>query len=194
MKTFWCRYVPVFGLALLLGGCDTARETFGFTKTAPDEFQVVRRAPLALPPDYTLRVPEPGRQRPQESSPTDTARSILTSNRASNRARPQNPARGSLEGGSPGAQVLLRRAGAESADPDIRRRVDRETTVFVKENESFIDDLIFWQKDRGETAVVVNPEAEARRIRNNQALGRPVNEGDVPVIERREKGLLEGIF
>ena len=190
MGIFRRRCALVFGLAVLLTGCDTARETFGFTKNVPDEFQVVRRAPLALPPDYTLRVPEPGRARPQESSAIDTARSILTSNRA----RPQSALRQSFDGASPGAQALLRQAGAERANPDIRRMVERETTIFVKENKSFIDDLIFWQKDRGETALQVDPEAEARRIRDNQALGRPINEGDVPVIERREKGLLEGIF
>lgn len=189
MGLFRRQFVPVFGLAVLLTGCDTARETFGFNKTAPDEFQVVRRAPLALPPDYTLRVPQPGKPRPQERSATDTARSILTSDRT----RPQAASR-PIEAVSPGAQALLRRAGAELADPDIRRTVDRETTVFIEENDSFIDNLIFWQEDRGQTAVEVNPAAEARRIRDNQALGRPINEGEVPVIERREKGLLEGIF
>ncbi|WP_040612547.1 DUF3035 domain-containing protein, partial [Teichococcus cervicalis] len=36
---------------LLLAGCggDTAR-TLGFTRDAPDEFSVVTRAPLSLPP------------------------------------------------------------------------------------------------------------------------------------------------
>ena len=33
---------------------------FGPGQAPPDEFQVVRRAPLILPPDYSLRPPEPG--------------------------------------------------------------------------------------------------------------------------------------
>jgi hypothetical protein len=39
--------------ALGLGGC-AARHT------APDEFAVVRNAPLVIPPDYTLTPPAPG--------------------------------------------------------------------------------------------------------------------------------------
>lgn len=56
------------GLALGVSGCESTRETFGLNKQSPDEFAVVSRAPLSLPPDFTLRVPEPGapRRRPDQ--------------------------------------------------------------------------------------------------------------------------------
>ena len=38
-------------------------------KRSPDEFAVVRRAPLILPPDYGLRPPRPG-----ETGPASTPR------------------------------------------------------------------------------------------------------------------------
>ena len=42
---------------------------------------------------------------------------------------------------------------------------------------------------------VVDPTKESQRIRETQALGRPITEGQTPIIERRKKkGLLEGIF
>ena len=47
---------------LMLAGCgsDTAR-TLGFTRDAPDEFSVVTRAPLSLPPTLgNLPAPRPG--------------------------------------------------------------------------------------------------------------------------------------
>ena len=59
------------GLALGVAGCESTRETFGLNKQAPDEFQVVSRAPLSLPPDFTLRVPEPGAARPQTGTTTE---------------------------------------------------------------------------------------------------------------------------
>jgi hypothetical protein len=60
---------------LLLAGCgEEMKKTFGLGKNPPDEFQVVRRAPLALPPDFSLRPPAPGAPRPQEDSPTEQAR------------------------------------------------------------------------------------------------------------------------
>ena len=42
--------------AIGLGGC----AMMGGRKTAPDEFAVVRNAPLIIPPDYTLTPPAPG--------------------------------------------------------------------------------------------------------------------------------------
>ena len=48
-------------------GCGGVRKSLGFAKQSPDEFAVVRNAPLTVPPDYTLRPPRPGAQRPQEA-------------------------------------------------------------------------------------------------------------------------------
>ena len=49
------------GMAALLAACTgTVQENLGIAKRSPDEFQVVRRAPLVLPPDYNLRPPSPG--------------------------------------------------------------------------------------------------------------------------------------
>src|SRR5918998_607789 len=69
------------GAAVLLfvAGCggDTAR-TFGFTRDAPDEFQVTTRAPLSMPPALgELPVPRPGADRPQEMSSRQAAEAAL---------------------------------------------------------------------------------------------------------------------
>ena len=42
--------------AIALGGC----AALGGARAAPDEFQVVRNAPLTIPPDYTLTPPVAG--------------------------------------------------------------------------------------------------------------------------------------
>ena len=63
--------------ALALSGCGELRRSMGYDKSTPDEFQVVERAPLALPPDFSLRPPDPGAPRPQESSMRDQARTAL---------------------------------------------------------------------------------------------------------------------
>jgi hypothetical protein len=44
----------------VLVGCDSIREAAGITKEPPDEFAVVTKAPLVIPPDYNLRPPKPG--------------------------------------------------------------------------------------------------------------------------------------
>ena len=53
--------VAALGAATLpLGGCDSFNRALGLEKVVPDEFAVVSRATLAVPPDYSLRPPRPG--------------------------------------------------------------------------------------------------------------------------------------
>lgn len=76
---------------------------------------------------------------------------------------------------------------------DIRATIDRESDVIASENEAFTERLVFW-RDAPQPGAVVDPEAENRRIRENQALGEPVTKGDTPRIEREEKAIFEGLF
>jgi len=51
------KFVPLVVLsAVALSGC----AVFSAKKSAPDEFQVARNAPLVIPPDYTLTPPVAG--------------------------------------------------------------------------------------------------------------------------------------
>ena len=40
---------------LVLGGCTGVKDKLGLAKQSPDEFMVMSRAPLSLPPDYNNR-------------------------------------------------------------------------------------------------------------------------------------------
>jgi hypothetical protein len=51
-------------------------------KRAPDEFAVVKRAPLIVPPDFDLRPPDPGAPRPNVGRTSDQARVALTGTQA----------------------------------------------------------------------------------------------------------------
>lgn len=169
-------------VAVSLSGCGEARKAMGFEKSAPDEFAVVARAPLSLPPDFQLRPPQPGAVRPQEGTARDQARSALTGQRP-------------VDDGSrsPGLVALLNKAGADRAPGDIRSTINRELAALAQEEESFTDRLVFWRGPET-PGTLVDPAKEAQRIRSNQALGTAVTQGDTPMIERRRKGLLEGLF
>ena len=183
--------IPVLLLALGLGGCSEARRAGGWDKAPPDEFKILPRAPLAMPPDYGLRPPTPGAPRPQEGSTTDQARTAITGGRPG--ARPgAAPAAGA---GRPSAAevALLEKAGADRADPAIRATVDREARAVADADRSFTDKLIFWREPEP-PGTVVDAEREQQRLRENQALGRPANSGDTPIVRRRQRGLLEGLF
>src|ERR1700759_3338402 len=79
MKTTTVLRCAGIGAVLLLAGCggnDLSR-TFGLTRDAPDEFTVTTRAPLSMPPDFSIRPPQPGAARPQELSARNAAEAAL---------------------------------------------------------------------------------------------------------------------
>lgn len=171
----------------LLGGCGDARKALGFDKSAPDEFRVINRAPLSLPPDYALRPPQPGTIRPQEQAVPQRALAAVTGNPG------PRPAANPGGSGSAGESAFLARVGADRANPDIREVIERESSVLADANVTFLDRLMFWRKPE-DLSPVVDPNREAQRLRENAALGRDVTEGDTPTIRRRKKAPLEGLF
>jgi hypothetical protein len=57
----------------------------------------------------------------------------------------------------------------------------------------FVSKLLFW-KTPEPPGIVVDPQKEAQRLRENAALGESPDSGDTPIIQPRKKGWLEGIF
>jgi hypothetical protein len=170
------------GLAALgmgLSGCQSAGKALGITKVTPDEFRVVTKAPLTVPPDYSLRPPTPGEPRPQELQPESAARTALLGIRAS-QERDQ------------GEKLFVEKAGADKADPLVRYVVDDEFGDLAHKDSSFADRVLFWRKDKtaataaaqtaketgAETAAPVDPKVEATRLKGLV--------GDKQVIIQRE--------
>ena len=169
----------------VLSGCSSTRRLLGSEKTAPDEFQVIARAPLSQPPDFTLRPPTPGVARPQEGTVRDQAKNVLLGTKSKGSSM--------FPGRSPGEQFLLTQAGADRALPDIRKKVNEETSALIEADKSFADKVIFWQT-KPPPGEVVDASKEAKRLQENASLGKPPTEGQSPEIVRRKKGWLEGIF
>ena len=178
--------------SLLVSGCDAVRSVSGLEKQAPDEFAVVTRAPLSVPPDFSLRPPTPGAKRPQESSVRNQARELLIRESRTNTGAAAEAAASSGKF-SAGEAALLARAGALNTDASIRSIVNRESTALVETAASIFDKVFFWQ-EVDPPGTVVDPDKESRRLREASAVGDPPNKGEVPVIKRRERGILEGIF
>ena len=175
----------------LLNGCEKAKQALGQTKVSPDEFAVFQRAPLSLPPDYGLKPPRPGSERPQAVNPRDRAAKALGVKRKAS-GQPANT-RGGLSSLSRGERSVLQMTGATKADPEIRLKIEKETSIMVTASKSFTDKVTFWQNPN-KFGITVDPAKEAKRIQKNQALGKPLNKGDVPVIKRKTKAIFEDVF
>jgi len=190
--------------ALTLSACgDSTKRALGLERTAPDEFAVVPRAPLSQPPDFNLRPPRPGaedlttlstREQARQAvfrgdAPADNTRTGTDRLRFGSGPVTQAAPRESVTRNTTGESALLSRAGALESDPLIRAQVDRESAVLVEENENFVRNLLGLKQDS--PAAVVDADAEARRIREAQALGVPPSEGEqTPTIERTSNSLL----
>jgi hypothetical protein len=153
----------VLAAATGLAGCQSASRAMGLQPVAPDEFKVIAKAPLVLPPDYGLRPPAPGEPRPQDLQPERRAREDVLGQRAA-------------ETRTDGEKLLVNKAGADKADPLIRYVVDDEYGDLAYKEKSFADTVMFWRKDQptasGGLASVpgagapaaVDPAAEAKRL------------------------------
>jgi hypothetical protein len=154
-------------VALSLIGCQTIREAAGITKEPPDEFAVVTKSPLVVPPDFNLKPPKPGAAPTNQVSPTQSAQAALFGDdpAAAAAAIPGNF--------SPEERVVLANSGGAAADPSIRKQIASDEKQMEATDDSFTDELLFNSADPYK-GTPVNADAEAARIDAAKAQGQPV--------------------
>ena len=171
--------------ALALSGCQSVKKELGVGRNSPDEFAVVKRAPLSMPPDYTLRAPETG-EAPAAAIASNQAKTIVLGKPAAEPA---------TDGSADSA--LLQKLGTQNADPLVREKISEENGYIALENQKLVDKLIFWKEpdvtDADLPASQVDAAKEAERIKQNEKQGAPVTQGDTPVVEEK-KGTIDKIF
>lgn len=165
----------------LLAGCTDLSRTFGFTRSSPNEFAVTTQPPLSMPPDFAIRPPEPGTARPQVVPASQAAEQALI---------PQSALAAAPGTASPGQQALVASATAAAGTPPSGPQLGRPSDVG---RESFAHQLLFGGSGGGGQELV-NAPAEARRLRENAALGRSPVAGETPVIKPEQPGLLQRLF
>lgn len=155
--------------ALILTACGNVKQQLGIERKPPDEFAVVKHAPLSLPPDFSLRPPRPGAQRPQEKETSQQAEETVFGGDVETDTTP-----------STGEQALLQQAGADNARPNIRQLVDRDVASMPPAQQTAVKKILNIGKTRPAAASVVDAKAEAERLKKNAATGKPVTAGETP--------------
>ncbi len=168
--------------SFVISGCSigsksggSLRETLGLDKNAPDEFAIVTKAPLVVPPNYDLRPPQKGAEPLRRVDPRLSARTAAFGEDAA-RAR----------GTSRGEDALLGKLGARNADGSIRRTLNRESAALTEKDKKLTSKVLFWQK-KPQQGAVIDPKAEAARIKANKKAGKAVNEGATSMINCADK-------
>ena len=123
------------GLALtLVTGC------VGFGgSTSPDEFRVVKKAPLVIPPEYSLRPPQAGQAQPFE---VDESRIGTVAAFGSDLGQNSSPAE----------RALAAAAGANAVSPIIRQQVEWEQAKTIRKATSVSDRVLGWEGGEEDTS------------------------------------------
>lgn len=115
MKNIW-KITALTALALGLQACGST------SKNSPDEFRVVSKPPLSIPPEFNTMPPKPGEPAAEDVAAPTVAVGVLFPGRTE---VPVAPSRSE--------QNLLLRSGANRVQPDSRSEVgDKETKVVEK--------------------------------------------------------------
>ncbi len=147
------RLLPLLTLSVLsLSACSGAKETLGLSKSSPDEFKVVKHAPLEMPSSYNLPEPRPGAPRPQEKEVTQQVKKALI-------GQSQTASQSQAEA------LLLQQAGTSAAPQNIRETIDREAGHTDSSTQAVAKRLLGIGGD-AEDKQVLNAEEEAKRLKD----------------------------
>ena len=159
--------LPAFTLLgsvlVICSACSDFKRTIGSEKSSPDEFEVVVRPPLSLPPQFSSR---------PAGKDTDTA-AVAASNALSKSKIILNQ----REVNAASVNELF---AFDQIEEDIRVKVDEETAGIRFERRLPLQ-IIFG--DLPNVGPVVDKMAEDARIRRNQLQERAINEGATPAID-----------
>ena len=189
-------------MGLLLAACDggtgNVRETLGIARSAPDEFKVVSRPPLSVPPEFRLVKPTPGAPPRNIAPASKRAAALILSDSEESSDINLDLGLGGMDGFKPQADTslapvmssalesaadarFLGRAGTDAADAEIRSKLSSGDIGDAPAASSLfaLPDLL--GGGDAASAEVVDPRVEAARIRENLDADMPV--ADVPVVE-----------
>lgn len=172
--------VAVLGLGL--SSCASFERAAGAAKNRPDEFKILTKAPLEIPPEYNLVPPRPGEPRPQELAANEAARTAMLGGDAGSKNM------------SLGERVLVQQAMAGQEENNIRAVLDSETNRQTYKHKDFADRIMFWKG--GDTYIedgtMLDADKEAERLRRKEA-GDKATGGKEVVIEKKTHSKLPGL-
>ena len=133
------------GAAALLASCAGGPRDPGINDSQQDEFRVVTKAPLTVPPDFSLRPPAAGQAMPAEVDPERAPVTAFGSTIGQN--------------ASASERALVVAASAQAVSQVIRSQIDYEEADMIRKNQSFADRVLFWRPDDEEARAVAESDS-----------------------------------
>lgn len=179
-------------LALTACGEGSVGERIGIERKAPDEFRVLSRPPLSVPPEFNLRPPSDGSDYGELEVPASkTAESAVFGTNLNDGTAPTAVV--PVESGAVGSQSdqnFLNRAGVAVANPDIKSIIRKENPVEAPEEKGFLQKL----REPTTREPTVDATKEAERLKTNEATGKAIDDGETPTKLPKDRGIIDKIF
>lgn len=168
----------LIALSSLTASCASASKTLGLTTTAPNEFNILTKAPLIVPPEYNLLPPRVGESSAVNNYSQQAAREALIGD-----IDPTEPSRGEI--------VLMTKAGVGRANQEVRLEIDGENSV-ERKTATFSDRVLFWQDGRVQypDGSPLDPEIEAKRLKSIESA---TGGGQVEITRKPGRAKLPGL-
>lgn len=132
------------GSALATTACSSNNS--GERSGTPNEFRIIKKAPLTVPPEYSLRPPAIGTTRPAELSAEREDRTLNFGEQIGVNA-------------SASEQILVAKAGAISVSPIIREAIDYDEAGILRKNAAIGDAVTGWTGSEEELAEAATDSA-----------------------------------
>jgi predicted amidohydrolase len=180
MRRIIAPFILVTVSSALLIGCTSTSKALGLKKEAPNEFNILTKAPLVVPPEYNLRPPRLGESSAEDNYSQKAAREALIGN-----VDAAEPTRGEV--------VLMTKAGVGRANPEIRLEIDGQNSV-ERKTDGFTNRILFWQNgqivDAQGKIIPLDAEAEAKRL---ASIRKATGGGEVTITKRPGGPKLPGL-
>ena len=147
----------IIAVSASLSACASTSKRLGLTTTGPNEFNILTKAPLVVPPEYSLLPPRIGESSAENNYSQASARKALIGD-----VDATEPTRGEI--------VLMTKAGVGRSDQEVRLVIDGQNSVEHKST-GFSNRVLFWKDGsvKMPKGSPLNPEVEAKRLKSIQA-------------------------
>lgn len=164
------KIIAVLSCVIFLQACSQLKSELGLDRHSPDEFTVIKRAPLSLPPEYNLRPPSENGVIRSIDDTQETAKNTIFGEQKK-----------VVKYGS-GEEVILSKIGADNRQEDIRAILDKESGFTPVKDKSFVDKILEFE----DTQEVVNAKEEKKRIEDTLKAGKDITEGEVKTTKKKQ--------
>lgn len=178
-------------LLLSVAACNSSdvKSTLGLKKHSPDEFMVMSRPALTVPPQFDLPAPVDAGITPPKDFSSNKAKQALFGT-----ATPTTSKNNTAE------NALLAKAGAANTKDNIRQLIEEDERAAqnipanAEEEPGFFKRMFKPITLDEKPDPIVNPQAEKDRIKEDQAQGTQVDGSQTPTIQPKGESVLDKIF